>query len=101
MSVSALDSRVFRNIFGTQEIRDIFTDEAYVRHLIETEAALARAESKVGVIPAQAGEVITEALAKIKIEYIFHYSGPSILYLGLLTRALEFRCEMLLTLVQF
>ena len=85
MSVSALDSRVFRNIFGTQEIRDIFNDEAYVRYLVETEAALARAESKVGVIPAQAGEVLTEALAKIKIEYISHYSGAYILYLCLLT----------------
>ena len=68
MAVSALDSRVFRNVFGTQEIRDIFSDEAYVRNLIQTEAALARAESKVGVIPAQAGEIISEAFAKIEIE---------------------------------
>lgn len=70
MSVSALDSRVFRNLFGTQEIRDIFTDEAYVRRLIETEAALARAESHVGVIPAEAGEVITSALKNAHIKYM-------------------------------
>jgi hypothetical protein len=71
MSVSALDSRVFRNLFGTQEIRDIFTDEAYVNRLIETEAALARAESTVGVIPSDAGGVITEALKNVKIEYAY------------------------------
>ena len=39
MSITALDSRVFRNLFGTQEIRDVFSDEAYVRCLIETESA--------------------------------------------------------------
>ena len=68
MAVSALDSRVFRNVFGTQEIRNVFSDEAYVRNLIETEAALARAESKVGVIPAQAGEAISQAFAKFDVE---------------------------------
>lgn len=69
MSVSALDSRVFRNLFGTQEIRDIFTDEAYVRRMIDTEAALARAQSKVGIIPADAGEKLTKALDEAIIEY--------------------------------
>lgn len=69
MSVSALDSRVFRNLFGTQEIRDVFTDEAYVRRMIETEAALARAQSKVGIIPSEAGEKLTQALSAAKIEY--------------------------------
>lgn len=68
MAVSALDSRVFRNLFGTQEIRDVFTDEAYVARLIEVEAALARAESKVGVIPQEAGESITKALSSTVIE---------------------------------
>lgn len=72
MSVSALDSRVFRNLFGTQEIRDVFTDEAYVRRMIETEAALARAQSKVGIIPADAGEKLTKALNAAKIEYETH-----------------------------
>lgn len=72
MSVSALDSRVFRNLFGTQEIRDVFTDEAYVRRMIETEAALARAQSKVGIIPAEAGEKLTKALNAANIEYETH-----------------------------
>ncbi len=88
MSVSSLDSRVFRNLFGTQEIRDIFTDEAYVHRLIETEAALARAESTVGVIPSDAGSVITEALKNVEIEYVFlfyplpfHIPSPILTYL--------------------
>lgn len=69
MAVSALDSRVFRNLFGTEHIRSIFTDEAYVRYLIQTEAALARAESHVGVIPREAGDAITTALENAQIEY--------------------------------
>ncbi|KIW43018.1 uncharacterized protein PV06_04169 [Exophiala oligosperma] len=68
MSVSAMDSRIFRNLFGTREIRDVFTDEAYVSRMIETEAALARAESEVGVIPKDAGEMISRALRDVKIE---------------------------------
>ncbi|KAL4868386.1 hypothetical protein BDV12DRAFT_185918 [Aspergillus spectabilis] len=69
MAVSALDSRVFRNLFGTQEVRDIFTDDAYAGFLIEVEAALARAETTVGVIPAAAGQVITDAFAKITLDF--------------------------------
>ncbi|KAL4793907.1 hypothetical protein BDV19DRAFT_206166 [Aspergillus venezuelensis] len=69
MAVSALDSRIFRNLFGTQEVRDIFTDDAYVGFLVDVEAALARAEAAVGVIPASTGEAITDALAKIDLEY--------------------------------
>ena len=70
MAVSVLDSRIFRNLFGTQEIRDVFTDKAYVRRLVETEAALSRAQSAAGVIPSEAGEAITKALGQVKIEYV-------------------------------
>lgn len=69
MSISALDSRVFRNLFGTQEMRDVFADDAYVRRMIEVEAALARAQSKVGVIPLEAGQELTKAVCGVTIEY--------------------------------
>lgn len=69
MAVSVIDSRIFQNTFGTPAIRDIFSDEAYARALIEVEAALARAEAKVGVIPAEAGNAISESLAKAPIDY--------------------------------
>lgn len=69
MSVSVLDSRIFKNTFGTEEIRRIFDDENYVKCLIEVEAALARAEAKTGVIPAEVGTSLTDSLAHVKIEY--------------------------------
>ncbi|KAJ9610489.1 hypothetical protein H2200_005266 [Cladophialophora chaetospira] len=64
MSVSALDSRLFKNLFGTQEIRANFDDDAYTRRMIEVEVALARAQSKTGVIPAEAGELLTNKLTE-------------------------------------
>lgn len=74
MSVSILDSALFKNLFGTQEIRDVFTDEAYIRRMIDTEAALARAQSKEGVIPPEAGEKITQAVVDIALEYDYPLS---------------------------
>ncbi|KAE8324061.1 L-Aspartase-like protein [Aspergillus sergii] len=68
MSISALDSRIFRNLFGTEEVRAIFTDEAYAKFLVHTEAALARAESKVNAIPADVGDAITAVLGNIELE---------------------------------
>ena len=68
MSVSALDSRVFRNLFGTEEARAIFSDKAYVQRLIDVEGALARAQSKEGVIPPDAGDAITAQADAEKIK---------------------------------
>lgn len=66
---SALDSRIFRNLFGTEEIRDIFSDEAYIKCLIEVEIALARAEAKVNVIPQESADAIAENAKYEKLEY--------------------------------
>lgn len=69
MNCSAIDSRIFRNLFGTQEIREVFSDEAYVQCMIDAEAGLARAESKTGAIPEDVGNELTRHLANVKIEY--------------------------------
>ncbi|RMZ89856.1 hypothetical protein DV736_g2915, partial [Chaetothyriales sp. CBS 134916] len=69
MATSVLDSRVFRNLFGTQEMRDVFSDEAYVERMIEVEMALARAQSRVGVIDSKAGAALTNAAASLNMDY--------------------------------
>ncbi|KAH7134425.1 L-Aspartase-like protein [Dactylonectria macrodidyma] len=58
-SISAYDSIIFRNLFGTDEVRNIFSDEAYIRRCVEVETALARAQAHCDVIPASAGAAIT------------------------------------------
>ncbi len=68
MNCSAVDSRVFRNLFGTQEIRDVFSDSSYVQYMIDAETALGRAESKVGIIPENVGKIITQGCDVRKIE---------------------------------
>ncbi|KAF4556375.1 Lyase-like protein [Elsinoe fawcettii] len=69
MAVSAIDSRIFRNLFGTQEVREAFSDESYAHHMIATEAALARAQAQEGVIPNDSAESITSALNGAVIDY--------------------------------
>ncbi|KAF4447932.1 3-carboxy-cis,cis-muconate cycloisomerase [Fusarium austroafricanum] len=58
-SVSAIDSVIFRNLFGTDEIRRIFSDQAYIDRCVDVETALARAQAQCRVIPEDAAAEIT------------------------------------------
>ncbi|MGY0062904.1 class-II fumarase/aspartase family protein [Streptomyces sp. LZ34] len=58
-SSTVFDSFLFRDMFGTPAMREIFSDTAYVERIIDTETALARAQAKVGIIPAEAADDIT------------------------------------------
>ncbi len=59
MATTVFDSALFQNMFGTEEMRTIFNDRAYISACIDAETALARAQAKVGVIPAAAAAEIT------------------------------------------
>ncbi|UPX16215.1 uncharacterized protein EKO05_0006628 [Ascochyta rabiei] len=58
-STSAIDSALYRNMFGTGEVRKIFSDESYIRHCVTVETALARAQAQCNVIPNDAATAIT------------------------------------------
>ena len=58
MASTVVDSILFRDAFGTPRMREIFSDRALIQRYIEVEVALARAEARCGVIPAEAAEVI-------------------------------------------
>jgi 3-carboxy-cis,cis-muconate cycloisomerase len=49
---------LFRDAFGTPAMRAVFSDHALIGRYIEVEVALARAEARCGVIPAEAAEQI-------------------------------------------
>jgi 3-carboxy-cis,cis-muconate cycloisomerase len=55
---TVIDSILFRDAFGTPAMRAIFSDRATVGRYVEVEIALARAESRLGVIPADAAAQI-------------------------------------------
>lgn len=58
---------LFEDAFGTEEMREIFSEERFIETFMEVEAALARAEADVGVVPEAAAEEITE---KASLEYL-------------------------------
>ena len=57
-ATTVLDSILFRDAFGTPQMRAVFSDFALIARYVEVEVALARAEARCGVIPANAGEEI-------------------------------------------
>ncbi len=51
MSATVIDSAVFRDIFSTEAMRRVFSDENRVQKYLDFEAALARAQARLGIIP--------------------------------------------------
>lgn len=58
MSAHVTDSELFRDQFGTPEMRRIFDDRMTVQKWLDTEAALARAQAEAGMIPEAAAREI-------------------------------------------
>ncbi|WP_025121598.1 MULTISPECIES: 3-carboxy-cis,cis-muconate cycloisomerase [unclassified Serratia (in: enterobacteria)] len=59
MASNVLDSILFRDSFGTPEMRAIFDDRELVRKYVEVEIALAKAQAACGVIPQEAADEIS------------------------------------------
>lgn len=53
--------RLIESLATTPALAEVFSDESVLRAMLEFEAALARAEARVGVIPAKAAKAITVA----------------------------------------
>ena len=58
MTATALDSVIFRDIFTTPAMREVFSDERRTGYYLEIEAALARAQGRLGIIPDKAAREI-------------------------------------------
>ncbi len=69
MASTVIDSSLFRNMFGTAEMRAVFSDEALVGRYLEAEAALARAEARTGIVPAEAAAAIDAASRTMSIDW--------------------------------
>ena len=61
MSVNPADSDIYGSLYGTPEMRELFSDSASLQFMLEVEAALARAEAKAGLVPATVADSITAA----------------------------------------
>ena len=67
MVVSPIEYR-----YGRKQIKDIFDEETRLRYMLSVEAAIARAESELGIIPAEAYENIQKAVdsGSVRIEEV-------------------------------
>ena len=67
MPSTTIDSAIFRDLFSTDAMRRVFSDENRIRHYLEIEAALAGVEARLGIIPANAA---AEIAVQARIENI-------------------------------
>ena len=58
MPTTAIDSAVFRDIFSTEPMRRVFSDENRIQKYLDFEAGLARAQARLGIIPQNACDEI-------------------------------------------
>jgi len=65
MPSTILDSAVFRDIFTTPAMRSVWSDENRVQKYLDFEAALARAQARLGIIPQEACD---EILRHVKVD---------------------------------
>ena len=51
MASTAFDSILFRDFFGTEAMRRVFSDDSLIARYLEVEAALARVQAQLGIVP--------------------------------------------------
>jgi 3-carboxy-cis,cis-muconate cycloisomerase len=69
MPASLIDSAVFRDIFSTEAMRAVFSDETRVQKYLDFESALARAQARLGIIPKEAAEEICRHCHAAEIDF--------------------------------
>lgn len=67
MTVSLFDSILFQSLFSDREVAQLFDDQAYVDQMLRVEAALARVQGRLGVIPTDAAQAIDTALSGMTV----------------------------------
>jgi len=69
MSAVGVSSGIFRDIFSTEPMRRIFADENRVQKYLDIEAALARAQARLGIIPQDACDEICRHCSAGQYDY--------------------------------
>ncbi len=69
MASLVLDSKLFSNMFGTPAMRAIFSDETLVQRYLDVEAALARVQARLGIIPEEAAKEIESKCDVTRVDF--------------------------------
>lgn len=60
MPSTAIDSQIHGCMFSTDEMRETLSDRAWAQKWLDTEAALAKAQAELGIIPQEKADLINE-----------------------------------------
>src|SRR2546422_5205239 len=67
MPATIIDSAIFGNLFSTEAMRQVWSDENRTRKYLDIEAALARVQARLGIIP---GKAAAEIVRNCRLEKI-------------------------------
>jgi 3-carboxy-cis,cis-muconate cycloisomerase len=82
MTIGILQSTLFGDMFGTAAMRAVFGELAFLARCAEVEAALARAQARLGIVPEEAAAAISAAVDAVR-------ASPDTLDLARLSRETE------------
>jgi len=68
MPSTVLDSDIFKDMFGTAEMRAVFSDDNLLKCCVDAEVALAVAQGRLGVIPREAADAIAKRAPSVVID---------------------------------
>src|SRR3954452_14749493 len=60
MPSTIIDSNIFGDIFSSEAMRDVWSDENRTQKYLDIEAALARVQGRLGIIPREAADEIVK-----------------------------------------
>ena len=69
MSSTIFDSAIFRDVFGTDAMRRVFSDEATLAAYVRVEVALAVAQARLGLIPAEHAAAIAKGAGAVALDH--------------------------------
>jgi 3-carboxy-cis,cis-muconate cycloisomerase len=61
MPVNPADSPILGTLYGSDAMRAVFDERTYFQRMLDVEAALARVQARLGIIPADAAATITDS----------------------------------------
>src|SRR5437588_12012205 len=68
MPSTVLDSDIFKDMFGSAEMRGVFSDDNVLKCYVDAEVALAVAQGRLGVIPREAADAIARLAPSVALD---------------------------------
>lgn len=95
MAFFTMETEIFKDIYGSREMRAIFEEENYLQSMLNFEVALAKAQSGLGMIPASAAEEIARkgTTRNVSLQRVAEINRQIQLYTVAVVRAFAEVCD--------